>query len=523
MYFEKERMKKTNSLSMKNIHVPKKEILFDIDKDKYFLKIEDNIKFYETNKFGKKKPKINLSQTGLATYNDRILTNSIDKINFKIDDSLYHPQSLRFEGYSQFPRPLIIPFSNNITKIKIYKNLIDELRKTDSYFTTSKNKNILNKKTNEGLSFFSGTINNIVNKKNKQYVVNKINDALSYDENKNIFSNQEKMTNYQKNALKKLKNKILKNSTNTVFGRKLKKPDDKFYHQFKINYNIYFKNPIKKNILKKKEKEEDNKLYFEELYKTLNKRNFQKRLKLTKDKNNLEILNNINNNNIKNKNTHSCIDKKESFINETKTTNYNENKEFTPRYNNNVEKKNKNKKNIYKTQENDKELIKADISKDFFNTLYKVRKKNFDCENESIEKYKIPLSESERYYNMNISIYNKSQRLENNNNIDIRTFSDLSKNCYIEKKLLMGFIKPELKERRYRKNVSKYKSTINIYKKEWELEKIVNPLRYKLEEEKKIKELNLIKEKLNKGKDFSSFGIKKSKKNKLYSTFNLSN
>ncbi len=235
-------------------------------------------------------------------------------------------------------------------------------------------------------------------------------------------------------------------------------------------------------------------------------------------------MNNINNNNIKNKNTHSCIDKKESFINETKTTNYNENKEFTPRYNNNnVEQKNKNKKNIYKTQEKDKELIKSDISKDFFNTLYKVRKKNFDCENESIEKYKIPLSESERYYNMNKSIYNKSQRLENNNNIDIRTFSDLSKNCYIEKKLLMGFIKPELKERRYRKNVPKYKSTINIYKKEWELEKIVNPLRYKLEEEKKIKELNLIKEKLNKGKDFSSFGIKKSKKNKLYSTFNLSN
>ena len=63
----------------------------------------------------------------------------------------------------------------------------------------------------------------------------------------------------------------------------------------------------------------------------------------------------------------------------------------------------------------------------------------------------------------------RAEKIENNNNIDIRTFSDLSKNCYIEKKLLMGFIKPELKERRYRKNVPKYKSTINIYKKEWEM------------------------------------------------------
>ena len=112
MNLEKDRIKKNISLSMKNLHDPTKQILFDIDKDKYFLKNENSIKLYESNKFGQKKPKLNILQTGYAKYNERIQTNSIDKLNFKIDDSLYHPQSLLFEGYTQFPRPIVIPFSN---------------------------------------------------------------------------------------------------------------------------------------------------------------------------------------------------------------------------------------------------------------------------------------------------------------------------------------------------------------------------------------------------------------------------
>ena len=220
MNFETVGIKKSNSISAKNLINSNKQLFFDLDKNKYYLKYDDNRKLYESNVLALKKPQINIPQTGFAKYNDRINSNSIEKLNFKMDDSLYHPQSLRFEGYSQFPRPIIIPFSN-ISKLKLQKHLKD-LQNTENFFTTNKNKNIFNKKTNEGLYFYSGTINNIVNTKNKKIVLNKINDALSFDENENIFNGKEKIRNYEKNALKKLKNKILSNSTNTIFGRKLK-------------------------------------------------------------------------------------------------------------------------------------------------------------------------------------------------------------------------------------------------------------------------------------------------------------
>ena len=295
MNLDNEEIRKLNSNSMKNLHNSKRQLLFNMDKNKYYLKYDDNNKIFESNIFALKTPQVNIPQTGFAKYNDRILTNSVEKLDFKVDTSLYHPQSLRFEGYTQFPRPLIIPFSN-ISKIKLQKNLLNDLKKTEYIFTTNKNKNILNKKTNTGLSFYSGTINNIVNKKNKKLILNKINEALSYDENENIFSNKEKVRDYEKNALRKLKNKIISNSTNIIFGRKLKKPDDKFINQFNINYNILFNNPIKKNKIKNSQTEPDNKNYFEELYNALNKKSIRQKLIFPKKKLNLDIDDNNTNN-----------------------------------------------------------------------------------------------------------------------------------------------------------------------------------------------------------------------------------
>ena len=72
---------------------------------------------------------------------------------------------------------------------------------------------------------------------------------------------------------------ILSNSINFIFGRKLKKPDDKFFTQFKINYNVYFKNPLNKNLLSNKGNEIDDKKFFEEFYKTFNKKKCKKKPK----------------------------------------------------------------------------------------------------------------------------------------------------------------------------------------------------------------------------------------------------
>ena len=108
-----------------------------------------------------------------------------------------------------------------------------------------------------------------------------------------------------------------------------------------------------------------------------------------------------------------------------------------------------------------------------------------------------------------------------NNFLNIKTLSDLKQDCKIEKQLLIGFIKPNIKEAIYRKTVPKYKSALNIYKKEWELIKKVNPIKYQLDEEKEMKEIQLIKEKLEKGKDIISFNLSKKRKNKFFATSNI--
>ena len=494
MNFEKEENIKSNSVSMKNIHKPNKQVFFDMDKNKYYLKYDNSIKLYESNILALKKPRENIPQAGFAKYNDRILSNSIEKLDFQLDNSLYRPQSLRFEGYSQFPRPIVTPFSN-ISKIKLQKNLVKDLNNTKHIFNVENNKNILNKKTNSGLYFYTGTINNIVDSKNKNIVLGRINEALSFDENENIFQNREKIRDYEKNALKKLKKKILSNSTNTIFGRKLKKPDEKFIQQFNINYNVYFKNPLKKNILKKAETETDNKNYFEELYSALNKKSVQKVLNSPKKKLFLDIDDNINNIQ-KNKNRNKLANINLNSPIKTIKTNYSEKKILSCPDDFREEEKNK------KDESKSKNIIT------YFDSLYLNKNKFKTLDYESKNKFKNILSEENRN---NIG----------NNIISTRTLSDLKKKCNTEKKLLEGFVKPEIKERTYRKYVPKYKSVLNIYKKEWELYKLVNPIRYKLDEKKEMKELKFIQEKLEKGKDFTSFNLPKKRKNKFFATSNI--
>ena len=481
---KKENFKTKYSISMKNIHKPNKELFFDMDANKYFIKIEDDINLYESNLFGKKKAKINLPQTGFAKYNDRIMTNSIEKLSYKIDDSLYHPQSLRFEGYSQYPRPLIIPFSN-ILHSKLQKNLKKDLLKTEGIFTTIKNKNILNKKTNKGLYFYTGTINNLVNTKNREYVLNKINDTLSYEE-KNEFNKYNEMREFEKNALKKFRKKILSNSTNIIFGRKLKKPDEKFIHQFLINYNVYFNNPIKKNKLKKTdtETESNTKFNLEELYRILNKKKVQNRLNLLKKEIKLKLKesnkDNENNNNNNNNNDNDGVNKSGSKI--------------------------KEKIMDHISKSIDIENIKNKNNKNFFNTILSNKNKFNSIEYESKTKNSDFLyDKTEENKNMD----NKKEEL--NNNLGIRTLYDLDKKCSLEKKSLVGFNRPKIKDAYYRKYIPKYKSSINIYKKEWDLYKVVNPIKFKLDEEKELKEFKLFQDKLKKEKEILSMNMSKSR------------
>ena len=154
-----------------------KQILYDIDRDKYYLKYENNNKLYNSNLFGIKTPKQYSSNIILSSYKDRILSHSMDKINFNVDNSLYRPQPNRFEGYTQFARPLVFPFTN-IAQPETRKYLYETMLKVKNDFVTQKNKNIFTKKLNRGLHYYTGSINNISDTKNKNLFLKKINDCL---------------------------------------------------------------------------------------------------------------------------------------------------------------------------------------------------------------------------------------------------------------------------------------------------------------------------------------------------------
>jgi hypothetical protein len=261
----------------------------------------------------------------------------------------------------------------------------------------------------------------------------------------------------------------------------LKKPDNKFVEQFNINYNIYFNYPIIKQ--RNKNNEKNSKVYFRDLYDALNKDRVRKKLNLRKKENYI-------NSDIKNKSRNESNSFNKNIINEYLYQ--------TPK--NDIVKNNENNKMINtaprviqnycydKTRNYLDTLIK---NKNKFNTIYKLREKYDD-----------------------LSSNDKKEVISG-----IRTLTNIYQKCNLEKKLLNGFIKPIIKEVHYRKTVPKYNSTVNIYKKEMELYKIVNPIRHKLDEERKMKELKLIQDKLEKERDFNAFFMSKSRKNKNMSKF----
>ena len=77
----------------------KRELIYDIAKNKYYLYDKDSNKFYPSNFLGKKKIKINNNNLGKLSYKERLRNNLIEKLDKKIDDNSYHPKIKYFEGF----------------------------------------------------------------------------------------------------------------------------------------------------------------------------------------------------------------------------------------------------------------------------------------------------------------------------------------------------------------------------------------------------------------------------------------
>ena len=449
-----------------NSNVPflKKEIIYDIDKGKYYLYEKENNKIKPTNFYASKIQNLNISHLGKMTYDERLKNNSIEKINHKIDDSLYHPRSKYFDGFSQIPRPLVQPFSNTKT-LKAKKELINCLNKS-KVISLKKVKTIFEKKRDENLKcldYYTGTISDIVNHKSKNTLLSKINDAIGNDN----------LSQKEIESLNKLKNNLLLNSTHVINGKKIIKPKDIFQQRYNINHNIMFINPIKELSNNKDKDKSINLNTYNLLYKSINNNTITR----IKDKyiNNYKFKDEKKTKIIRPKSVTNII--KNDNLKIISTTNkHQSNSVFLPE----------------KLELNNNESKRYDTEEDYFDIFSQSRNKN----------------------NNKINIKSQSMN-EKINKKNIHFFIDLKKNSRNEKKHLVGYIKPLKKEMPYiRKGVPKYKSTGELYKKELDLFKIVNPDKMRFEEEENKRRLNFIKKKIENSRVFEFIKYKKSKDKK---------
>ena len=458
-----------------NEKILKKQIIYDIDKGKYYLYDKDNFKLISTNVFGKKIPKINNAQSGKASYDDRIKNQSVEKIINKIDDSLYHPRMKYFEGFSQIPRLLVTPFSNEII-LQSKNDILNFVKNKKTIISIKKFKNLFNRNNDNipDLDYYSGTIaGNILNNKNnpnKDIILKTIDDAL----------NNCKFDKKEIDSLKKFRNNLLNNSTNIINGKELNKPKAIFQKKYNINHNVMFINPIKDASINKDLLINLNTYHI--LYKSINSNS------LTALKNNRYNINNLKYYNKKN------------YINKDK---------------NKVKYKIIRPKSVINIKTNNK------LFNNIKNKLNKIN--NIDNQNKCKEinnkvflpeKYEISKNETKRYetdddykdiFNKNKNsnkLYVKSHITNSLNlNNKIHSFIDLKKYYKNEKIHLIGYQKSYRKEiPLLRKGNPKYKSTGELYKKDLEMFKIVNPDKIKLEEDENNRRMDYLKKKIEKDK-----------------------
>jgi len=411
-----------------NFPILKRELIYDIAKNKYYLYEKDSNKFYPSNFLGKKMVKIKSSNLGKLSYKQRLRKNLIEKLDKKLDDNSYHPKIKFFEGFSQIPRLLMEPFHNfkndtnkqnkNIIQSKL--DMINYIRNKDSLISDNKYKDILKRNNNEGveriqgLNYFSNSVADSVNYKNRNINTNKVIKSI------NNSLNSEDLNIKQKNSLNIFKNKILNNSSN-----KLKNPNKIFKNKYRINSNVMLINPTKYS--KSNHDLEINLETYRVLYNSINNNNLTK---LSDNNNNFKIFEMKKRNKI----ISNRLSRPRSVINLR-----NDYRIFIP------------------------------------------------------EKHKFKKSETKRYdtdENINDN-YNKKN--------SIHSLENINKEFIIEKKNMNGFIKPLKKYNIIlRKGTPKYKSGKELYKKEMDLFKLVNPQKIKMEEDENEKRNNYLKRKIEK-------------------------
>ena len=523
------------------------------------LLIDYNNKTIECNQFGIPLIKYYREITGQKSYKCRLEKGLVKKI--KYESPQYIPNTPHFIGSSKFPRPLSIPFLNQIDKSKY---LIDAIKKGD-YYSLSKNKSVfeLEKPMNDSKAlpnYFCVKLG-MDSPKTRKYLINLFDEKIQkkkeeYNNDQRYYQNDsvyKGLVNYRKS----MKDNLTKNLLN---GNKIPYTKQKdIYNKFKIIRKLIKKDGWNKMHIEKENINHDLYNKLNELYKKEKEKEKSKILKKNLScLNPLEINRRRNNENLISKNSYydsnniksspiKIKPKKNNALNalisprvKESTTNFNKYKSrqqilSDSNYSFNNSKNNSKyfsfQGNINKSlngiastmttgfnSKNDLLLSKNIINK----TKYMYSPKIFHYSHSTLSEYNKKYLENNNKDNNNNEDMNNLNEEEKKSNISndeeinnkktIKKLNEIKQNYEHESKLLKGYQPgPETEEVDENTKIKQPKlvSPSEIFKKEMELFKKVNPIEYEKELKKKLLDEKILKRKLQNKKIFERLKIKK--------------
>lgn len=419
-----------------------KQIEYNEETGKLFL-IDYNNDIFECNIFGEKIPQFHINITGTSNYSKRLKNNFIEEL--KLEPDVYFPKINKFEGYFPYPRPLSLPFIN---EVKNPKMMINEIKRENRY-NNKKIKKILELKipSQDNKCILSYMTTDLGNENNNVilHLITLINNYIEEKKKENPFNDNFINTDHSIIALKRFRGILKLNlKKNEINGKKFPYPKK----EIKTKYNL-IRNLIRKQGWKKMHKINENVNFdiYRELYKV---KRVGSEEYIFKPKN-LSKLGNLKN----------CENIYELIRSRTQKK-YSPNKtEYTIISDNTLSNQNQTKTTGFD--------IKFQTARtNFFPNKTDT---NFDLNTTELEKE-------------NLSILSEEDLLKKEEKKFYKTFTEFKNETENGNRLLKGFQYPEYKESPLYLNKFKpsLKNPGEIYLKEIELLRKVNPIAFKKEE-----------------------------------------
>ena len=510
-----------------------RNISFEMDKNKYYY-LDNKGSNYICNMYGDNRPKFKYKISGFIngsqrkviknskSLSDILISNRYKFSNQTENEKIYLPSLRKFEGYTQFPRPICSPFGN-IPYYEMDKNSKLKLKlKSEKSLDNEDNKKLFKKdEENKGLSYITSNIkmaidsietskddsnNNKNSKKDKNLLLKLIKNTCNEINNTPNLPNNLRNNNHTLKALIHLKKKLLNNNeTNMINGRKLKEPNTFIINEYKII----------------------NKKLFRDYKSTNNFLDQHKNLVKSFSHFNLQLSQMMN----KNKSDNSKINSGRILLSKISLNNINQkpinltekvfNNDLNATSNNDLNKNEDNlKQNLLKIPKTRNKLLSSETKTNFSYSQSDRRINlmhfNYDCQ----ETKESLLSKPQNNLFSSVKPNSKDNTKEENQSFisekyHIFTFNrkinfrkNLERYSQSERRLLEGYKKDEPKKPKLfntkEEDQPKYKDFSEIYKKELETLEKCNPTLFDLQKKIEKKET----EKLKKRKDFQKISEK---------------